>query len=67
MLLAEPLFACVAGVAAVVLVVVTAPLWTAAASQLGQWILRQFTRAGTTVDKFIRADEHQDKGKEDKE
>ena len=57
MLLAEPLFACVVGVAAVALVVVTAPLWTAVASQLSQWMVGLFTRAGRNVDESIYGDD----------
>ena len=57
MLLAEPLFACVVGVAAVALVVVTAPLWTAVASQLSQWMIGLFTQAGRNVDESIYGDD----------
>jgi hypothetical protein len=57
MLLAEPLFACVVGVAAVALVVVTAPLWTALASQLSQWLIGLFTKAGRNVDESIYGDD----------
>lgn len=64
MLLAEPIFACIVGVAAVALVVVTAPLWTAMASQLSQLMVRLFTRAGKNVDESIYGDE--DKEKDDK-
>jgi hypothetical protein len=56
MLLAEPIFACIVGIAAVALVVVTAPIWTAAASQLSQLIVRLFARAGETVDESIYGD-----------
>lgn len=60
MLLAEPIFACVVGVAAVALVVVTAPLWTAAVSQLSQWIYRLFTQAGANVNDSIYGEAHKD-------
>ncbi len=64
MMLAEPLFACVAGIAAAALVVLTAPMWTAAASRLSQWILGLFSRASSTVDESIYGDKdiHKDKG-----
>ena len=62
MLLAEPLFACVVGVAAAALVVVTAPLWTALASQLSQLIVGLFTRAGRNVDESIYGDETVENG-----
>ena len=61
MMLAEPLFACVVGVAAIALVVATAPLWTAAVSKLSQLILRLFTRAGHNVDESIYGDGIPDK------
>lgn len=64
MLLAEPLFACVVGVAAVALVVVTAPLWTAVASQLSQLIVRLFTRAGQNVDESIYGDASPEKSEQ---
>ena len=67
MLLAEPIFACVVAVAAVALVVVTAPLWTAAASQLSRLILSLFTQAGKNVNDSIYGDEHPDKDDEAKQ
>ena len=63
MMLAEPLFACVAGIAAAALVIVTAPLWTAAASRLSQWMISLVTRASKTVDESIYGDQDIDKDK----
>jgi hypothetical protein len=67
MLLAEPLFACLAGVAAIALVVITAPMWTAVASQLSQWIANQLTQASRTIDDSINRDMYQDKDDENNE
>ena len=61
MLLAEPIFACLVGIAAIALVVVTAPIWTAAASRISHWILGLFTRAGSNVDESIYGDHTTDK------
>jgi hypothetical protein len=64
MLLAEPIFACLVGIAAVALVIITAPVWTAAASDLGHWVWGQLTQAGRTIDESIHDNENEDKDKE---
>ena len=64
MLLAQPIFACIVGIAAIALVVITAPLWTSVVSQLSQWILSQLTQASKTVDRSLYDPENKDKDEE---
>jgi hypothetical protein len=69
MLLAEPIFACVVGIAALALVVITAPLWTDAATQLSAWVWSQLTQGANTIDESLHEAEnenHEDKDKESK-
>lgn len=53
MLLLEPLFVCIVGVGTAALLIVTAPLWTAAAARLNDWFLAALKRASRTVDSAI--------------
>ena len=58
MLLLEPLFVCIVGVGTAALLIVTAPIWTAAAARLGDWFAAALKRASRTVDSSINEGEN---------
>ena len=50
MLLLQPLFVCLVGVGVAVLVIATAPVWSAAVAGLSEWIFHTFRQASHVAD-----------------